>query len=220
MSRHAKSECDTDFINCTFTTGRNQHKPVRSSPDPDGRWAARRREAIADTFEKSMRIKGSHGSGNRGSSQGSSHDLGQFQISAGKLSGESHRIGHTEWDEHPLRQACRLHLTTLARTINQPVQKVEENNVEQPVLPCPARQRPVAQAILLYRAAFSVLWVIAALTAGQHSFAAAAALRSSIPLGCNRERYRCRKERWSCRQPEPNVNVIASSVMTIAVIWR
>lgn len=107
--------------------------------------------------------------------------------------------------EHPLRQACRLHLTTLARTINQPVQKVKENNVEQPDLPCPARQRPVAQAVLLYQGG-----LLSAVGRGcvdcRTAFLCGGCRTADhlSRLGCNRERYRCRKERWSCRQPEPS----------------
>jgi hypothetical protein len=78
----------------------NQTSSILS--DPDGRWAARRKEAISDAFEKSMRIKGSYCGGAKVSSQGGSHDLDSSERSAGKLSGESHRIGPTEWDENTL----------------------------------------------------------------------------------------------------------------------
>lgn len=36
------------------------------------------------------------------SSQRGSHDLDSSERSAGKLSGEGHRIGRTEWDENTL----------------------------------------------------------------------------------------------------------------------
>lgn len=49
-----------------------------------------------------MRIKGSHGGGAKVSSQRGSHDLDSSERSAGKLSGEGHRIGRTEWDENTL----------------------------------------------------------------------------------------------------------------------
>ena len=78
----------------------NQTSSILS--DPDGRWAARHQEAISDAFEKSARIKGSHGGGAKVSSQGGSHDLDSSERSAGKLSGESDRIGRTEWDENTL----------------------------------------------------------------------------------------------------------------------
>ena len=78
----------------------NQTSSILS--DPDSRWAARRQEAISDAFEKSMRIKGSQGGGAKVSSQRGSHDLDSSERSAGKLSGESDRIGRTEWDENTL----------------------------------------------------------------------------------------------------------------------
>jgi hypothetical protein len=78
----------------------NQTSSILS--DPDGRWVARRQEAISDAFEKSMCIKGAHGGGAKVSSQGGSHDLDSSEKSVGKLSGESDRIGHTEWDENTL----------------------------------------------------------------------------------------------------------------------
>jgi hypothetical protein len=53
---------DADFSNRAFTKGRNQPNQL----DHDGRWAGRRQEAIGDTFEKSMRIKGVHGRRGRG----------------------------------------------------------------------------------------------------------------------------------------------------------
>ncbi|NZD66156.1 hypothetical protein HX900_34435 [Rhizobium sp. WYCCWR 11290] len=70
--------------------------------DPDGRWAARRQEAISDAFEKSMRIKGAQGGGAKVSSHGGPHGLDSSEMPAGTLSGESDRIGRTEWDENTL----------------------------------------------------------------------------------------------------------------------
>ncbi|MCP2158574.1 UNVERIFIED_ORG: hypothetical protein J2S29_004988 [Rhizobium sp. SLBN-170] len=46
--------------------------------------------------------QGFHGGGAKVSSQGGSHDLDSSEMSAGKLSGESHPIGPTEWDENTL----------------------------------------------------------------------------------------------------------------------
>lgn len=70
--------------------------------DPDGRWAARRQEAISYGFGKSMRLSGAHGSGAKVSFHGGPHDLDSSEMSAVKLSGESDRIGCTEWEENTL----------------------------------------------------------------------------------------------------------------------
>ena len=107
--------------------------------------------------------------------------------------------------EHPLGQAFRLHLTTLARTIKQQVQKVKENDVEQPDLPCRARQRPVAQAVLLYQSGLLIA-VGRDCVDGRTTFLCGGCRSADhLPrLGCSRQRYRCREERRSCRQPEPS----------------
>ncbi|MBW9116787.1 hypothetical protein JNB88_24445 [Rhizobium cauense] len=76
----------------------NQTSSILS--DPDGRWAARRQEAISDAFEKSMRLKGAHGRGAKVSSHDGPRDLDRSKKSTGKRSGESDRIGRTEWDEN------------------------------------------------------------------------------------------------------------------------
>lgn len=76
----------------------NQTSSILS--DPDGRWVAKRQEAISDAFEKLMRLKGAHGGGAKVPSRDSSQDLESSREPVGKLSGESDRIGRHEWDEN------------------------------------------------------------------------------------------------------------------------
>jgi hypothetical protein len=76
------------------------HQTSSILSDPDGRWVARRQEAISDAFEKGMHIKGDHGGGAKLPTHDSPQDHDNSEAPAGKLSGESDRIGRTEWDEN------------------------------------------------------------------------------------------------------------------------
>jgi len=59
--------------------------------DPDPRWVAMRQGTINEAFEKRMRLASDHGS---------SQNVEFSKDPAGKLSGESDRIGRNEWDEN------------------------------------------------------------------------------------------------------------------------
>ena len=61
--------------------------------DPDGRWVAKRQEAISEAFEKRMRLE----SDQRDGAKVPSHDSLQKAV---KLSGESDRMGRNDWDEN------------------------------------------------------------------------------------------------------------------------
>lgn len=67
--------------------------------DPNGRWVAKRQEAITEGFEKRMRSVSNQRGGSKTAScdstqEGSSHDV------SGTLSGESERIGRRDWDKN------------------------------------------------------------------------------------------------------------------------
>ncbi len=68
--------------------------------DPDRRWVARRQGAINEAFKKCMRLESDHGVGSKISSDDSSQDVEISEAPVGKLSGESDRIGRSEWDEN------------------------------------------------------------------------------------------------------------------------
>lgn len=75
------------------------HQTSSILSDPDGRWIARRQEAISDAFEKGMRIKGADGGEAELPTHDSPQELETSEKPAGKLSGGSDRIGRSEWDE-------------------------------------------------------------------------------------------------------------------------
>ncbi|MBY3257148.1 MULTISPECIES: hypothetical protein [Rhizobium/Agrobacterium group] len=66
--------------------------------DPDGRWVAKRQGAINEAFEKRMRLESEKSGEAKAHSQDEPRDFGISEV--GKLSGESERIGRTEWDEN------------------------------------------------------------------------------------------------------------------------
>jgi hypothetical protein len=68
--------------------------------DPDGRWVAKRQGAINEAFEKRMRLESDQAGEPRTASHDCSQDVGLSDAAAGKLSGESDRIGRNQWDEN------------------------------------------------------------------------------------------------------------------------
>ena len=68
--------------------------------DPDGRWVAKRQGAINEAFEKLMRLESDQAGESRTASHDGPQDVGLSDAAAGKLSGESERIGRTQWDEN------------------------------------------------------------------------------------------------------------------------
>lgn len=67
--------------------------------DPDGRWVAKRQEAINEGFEKRMRLVSNQGDGAKTVSLDSLQDGSSLHV-PNTLSGESERIGQSEWDEN------------------------------------------------------------------------------------------------------------------------
>lgn len=67
--------------------------------DPDGRWVAKRQEAINEGFEKRMRSVSNQESASKTASLDSLQDGSSLHV-PNTLSGESERIGQSEWDEN------------------------------------------------------------------------------------------------------------------------
>lgn len=70
--------------------------------DPDGRWVAKRQGEINEAFERRMRLESDHGTDLVTPWQDGAQNVELPEKPAGKLSGESDRIGRTEWDENTL----------------------------------------------------------------------------------------------------------------------
>ncbi|WP_223218421.1 hypothetical protein [Rhizobium wenxiniae] len=67
--------------------------------DPDGRWVAKRQEAINEGFEKRMRSVSNQQGGSKTASCGGTRDDSSHELS-GTLSGESERIGRRDWNKN------------------------------------------------------------------------------------------------------------------------
>lgn len=68
--------------------------------DPDGRWVAERQGAINDGFESRVRGKSDLVDRAKIAVVDKPRDAGISDKTDGTLSGESERIGRTEWDEN------------------------------------------------------------------------------------------------------------------------